>query len=51
MLCWISRFCKSKSHLRLADKTWLKVLFANLLCDKNTTEWLADSVDKLKQIG
>jgi hypothetical protein len=33
------------SHL--ADKPWLKVPFADLLWEKNTAEWLADSVDKL----
>ena len=35
---------------RLADKPWQKVLLADLLWEKNTAEWLADSVDKLKRI-
>jgi hypothetical protein len=29
----------------------LKVLFADLLWEKNTAEWLADLVDKLKRTG
>jgi hypothetical protein len=32
----------------LAQKLWMKVLFVDLLWEKNNTEWLADSVDKLK---
>jgi hypothetical protein len=38
-------------HVRLADKPWLKVLFANLLWEKNTAEWLADFADKIKRTG
>jgi hypothetical protein len=29
-----------------ADKSWLKVLFADLLLEKNTVKWLADSTNK-----
>jgi hypothetical protein len=35
----------------LVDKLWLKVLFANLLREKNTAEWLIDLADKLKRTG
>jgi hypothetical protein len=38
-----------RSLVRLADKPWQKVLLADLLSDKNTIEWLVDSVDKPKQ--
>jgi hypothetical protein len=37
--------------VRLADKSWLKVLFADLLWEKNIVEWLIDLADKLKQTG
>jgi hypothetical protein len=37
--------------IRLADKPWLKVLFADLLWEKNTAEWLTDLADKLKRTG
>jgi hypothetical protein len=33
----------------LGRKLWLKVLFADLLYEKNTAEWLIDLVDKLKR--
>jgi hypothetical protein len=33
------------------ERSWLKVLFADLLWEKNTVECLADSVDKLKRLG
>jgi hypothetical protein len=36
-----------KYLVRLADKSWLKVLFADLLLEKNTAEWLADLADLL----
>ena len=36
---------------RMVEKLWLKVLFADLLWEKNTTEWLADLTDKLKWTG
>jgi hypothetical protein len=32
--------------VRLADKPWQKVLLADLLWEKNTAEWLADSAAK-----
>jgi hypothetical protein len=35
----------------LVDKPWLKVLFADLLREKNTAEWLAYLDDKLKRTG
>jgi hypothetical protein len=35
----------------LDDKLWLKVLFADLLREKNTAEWLIDLADKLKRTG
>jgi hypothetical protein len=33
----------------LADKSRLKVMFADLLLEKNIAEWLTDLADKLKQ--
>jgi hypothetical protein len=35
----------------LVDKLWLKVLFVDLLREKNTAEWLIDLADKLKRTG
>jgi len=34
-----------------SEKSWLKVLFADLLWQKNITEWLIDLTNKLKQTG
>jgi hypothetical protein len=38
-------------HVCLTDKPWLKVLFVNLLGEKNIVKWLADLADKLKRTG
>jgi len=41
--------CIYRVFIRLADKSWQKVLLADLLWGKNTAEYLADSADKLKR--
>jgi hypothetical protein len=41
----------SSGPVCLAEKPWLEVLFTDLLWEKNTTEWLTDSADKLKRTG
>jgi hypothetical protein len=39
---------ENERPVRLTDKPWLKILFADLLWEKNTVEWLANLTDKLK---
>ena len=38
---------QGRQQRHLADKPWQKVLLADLLWEKNITEWLADSANKL----
>jgi hypothetical protein len=45
----ITQQSKGNVQHHLSEKSWLKVLFVNLLREKNTVEWLTDSADKLKQ--
>jgi hypothetical protein len=45
-----SPFIRTQS-IRLADMLWLKIFFADLLWEKNTAEWLADSTDILSKSG
>jgi hypothetical protein len=34
----------------LGEKLWLKAVFADLLLEKKTAEWLTDSADTLKRM-
>jgi hypothetical protein len=50
MLSWLHPV-EDEEFVRLTKKSWLKVLFVDLLWEKNTTEWLIYSADKSKQTG